>query len=763
MSTNSEEQKDDAYDAQQEMPDADEFIYVMQPEKNRELVQENVRKIREYICHLEEKMVDFEYMVGILKQANIPADNPTGAVIKLLLDKIEQQTKITGYEREEKMMILSTVEKQVDVLLHIVTVLHVRTDELRKTVRKQEATIGKLKAAQEKREKKRQTQPTRPTQKQQKPTKRVTFADGLGEKITTIHSADIRENVVAMIRQLDPQDHIELGKIIKTYKPHIKPSTLELYVRSYMKYMNRSGSFPKRAFNKIGWAQRKEPPLTDEEPKKQIKKAAESTSKIPTKRVTFADGLGEHIDEVGGTDINANVVKMIKQEQPKDFHELAKIIKTYKPNIKASTLGTYTRGYSHYVGCGFSIPYDAFADVDWAQKREPVLSTEVPTKKTVHIEEVPAEEATDTWDEEIIKDQEAWEVVSVYKGKITDRRTGMFLHTILLNSNAASYDEMPELANMTKADVIRHGRYCKKKKYVSLRKGIYRVKEPGRAYEQEMKQKYDLDMPTPDYTSDQTVTPAPKKRTGKHRKRRIKNKIARKIEKKYTTTLDATRFEDILKILGSDGPSTEEHIIERLKEMEDWKLTRNNVYATLRYGGDHHDLQLNNKKYDLLPNGRKQLAKIEKREGKTTSSLSPSTEEKEVGDPREQAKQQAKRSYGITIDEGKYEKLKRTLDSAFGYKKSINEFAQTKTWKKTEVIAYLTFGSKIGDLVPVGKAPKPDGSTQYTLKENYDKLPRERKEIHIKSRGVIRDKENKDAEDAKDSKNYSIFRKGKKE
>lgn len=638
-----------------------------------------------------------QYLLDILKNANIPADSPLGALIKLMLDRVK------------------SIDKKVENLntKHIVPRSWLEIENIRRDIR----SLAKLVEQKENRIDVLEAEARWYS-------KRI---DELEKEKEKIAEEQIVEKPIKQEADIDREKEEKARKQMAEQMEKAKP-----------------------------------------------KKTAKPITTASVERPLFSDGPGESIDEIGGTNINENIVNMINHIQPDTAEELGKIIKSFKPHLKPTTLATYVRGYAKYMKMNWSVPFDVTEIWGWVtapgapltdkdiygEAKTPIVKQEA-EKKKMPVQELKVKEPEEEWDDEILTDTDAAQVVSIYDGKITERRLGMVLNTIQKNSNKVERKELQNLVQLNVTDVIRHARYATKRKLVRLWKGNYSLKEQGKQMLDTLSKKYDLYVAPPDFReSPVTKTTGKRKRrkrpTGMHR---LNNKLSRKIGKKYDTSLYKERYEDILMQIDEHGPLAEEDIITKVSDVENENLSRNTIYAHLRYGCERRDVKRDGRKYKILPNAKRIVEKIkQKRGGDDSPSSAPAEETIE-----DIARRETKESYDVVIDDEKYQKLKNTLDSAFGYKKSIKEFGNTKSWTQWEAGAYLRYGVKIGEIMPVGKAEKPDGTTQYALVKNKEKLPRERKEIVVKSKGTIRDKKTKQEDEERASKNYSIFqRKSKK-
>lgn len=92
--------------------------------------------------------------------------------------------------------------------------------------------------------------------------------------------------------------------------------------------------------------------------------------------------------------------------------------------------------------------------------------------------------------------------------------------------------------------------------------------------------------------------------TKKIKGRKITDKIAKRINKTYSTTLTYNRYEAVLKAVYSKPKETR----EEYKKMVDFSISA--VYAHLRYGVEIGDIKSKNKRYALRENGIKKAEKL---------------------------------------------------------------------------------------------------------------------------------------------------------
>jgi hypothetical protein len=515
-------------------------------------------------------------------------------------------------------------------------------------------------------------------------------------------------------------------------------------------------------------------PTETEEQKEKQQRQLLKPGQVPS----FKQGIGKKIADKNGTDITTNILDMISYMEPKTTEELGKIIKSFKPHIKGTTLATYIRGYLNYLNISWRIDEKNLIKMPWAKvKVAPLDDSDVVKKEnTTELKTITKEEEQEIkkervleagemagkqaeWSDKIITDHSAAEVVSVYGGKVTERKLGMLLRTVMTNDNRVDREGLKDIVRMAVSDSVRNARYGIKQHLLKLSHGKYQVTEEGKTLLERLQETYDLDLPTPDAehkTETKKDTRHVKKQ--KTRMRLLNNQLSKKFAKKYETRLYLDRYEDMLLILQKEGELLEGEIIDRLISIEGVSISRNNMYGHLRYGCERRDIALENKKYRLLPNAKRELEKIRKRREKSNTTKevdNTETGEKELKEtPMQEAKRIIAKVYRVDIDEEKYQKLKNTLNSAFGYKKSLKEFSDTKAWTRHIAAAYCRYGVRMGEITPVGKAP--DGTTAYALVNNLDKLPRARKEIHIKKDSWVDTKEDA-SEGERKSKSYSIY------
>lgn len=307
---------------------------------------------------------------------------------------------------------------------------------------------------------------------------------------------------------------------------------------------------------------------------------------------------GEKIKLIDAIYIRKNVAKEVGENLDKGTrYILENVISKYYPFASRKTQGGYTRTYFKYFNKSVKISTNMVRGIS--------CDEEIPLGKY--------EQSDFMNDIDLVeyKDKVAVNVHRKYDCQPNSKNLAIVLDVLLTNGKK-TLEEISEISGVNVNRTYTHLRYACEMGFARLKMGNYRITKYGRELFPQLAlyKALEIDeMPKKEKAQEEDMRKkfegtTPSKITRRAKGKKITDKIAKRINKTYSTKLTVNRYEAILRAVYLKPGGTK----AEYKKMTDFSMSP--VYAHLRYGVETGDIKSENKRYTLRANGIKKAEKL---------------------------------------------------------------------------------------------------------------------------------------------------------